>query len=124
VAWVFKRKGVILVDPTGKDPDELGLEVIELGASDVQVDDDGQLEVETEPEDFERIREAINSVGAKVISGEVTMSPSSTVPVTDEHEAEKLLRLMESLEDSDDAQHVYANFDIAAEQLERLSEAV
>jgi YebC/PmpR family DNA-binding regulatory protein len=124
VAWVFKRKGVILVDPMGKDPDELGLEVIELGASDVQVDDDGQLEVETEPEDFERIREAISSLGAKVVSAEVTMSPSSTVPVTDEREAEKLLRLMETLEDSDDAQHVYANFDIAAEQLERLSEAV
>jgi YebC/PmpR family DNA-binding regulatory protein len=124
VGWIFKRQGVILVDPTGKDPETLGLEVIELGASDVQVDDDGQLEVETEPEDFERVREGIEGLGARVVSAEVTMSPSTTVPITDEHDAEKVLRLVEALEDSDDAQSVYANFDIAAEQLERLSEAV
>ena len=124
VAWLFKRKGIILADPAGKDADELGLAVIELGASDVQVDDDGQLEVETEPEDFEKVREGIDALGARVVSAEVTMSPSNTVPVSDEREAEKVLRLVESLEDSDDAQSVYANFDIAAEQLERLSEAV
>ena len=123
VGWQFKRKGVIIADPAGRDPEELALEVIELGASDVQVDD-GQLEVETEPEDFEKVREGIEKMGVKVVSAEVTMTPNQTVPVTDEREAEKLLRLMEALEDSDDAQQVYANFDIDSEQLERLSQAV
>ncbi|MEA2645415.1 MAG: hypothetical protein QOE92_498 [Chloroflexota bacterium] len=123
VGWIFKRKGLILADPAGKDADELALEVIELGASDVQVED-GQLEVETEPEDFEKVRDGIAGLGAKIASAEVTMSPSNTVPVTDDGEASKLLRLVDALEESDDAQQVYANFDIDAAQLEKLSEAV
>ena len=123
VGWIFKRKGAIVVDPGGKNPEDVALDTIELGASDVQVED-GQLEVETEPEDLERVREGIESQGGKILSAEVTMSPTTTVPVEDDGEATKLLRLMEALEDSDDAQQVYANFDIAAAQLEKLSEAV
>jgi YebC/PmpR family DNA-binding regulatory protein len=123
VGWIFKRKGAIIADPAGKDPDELALEMIELGATDVQVSD-GQLEVETEPENFETVREGLVALGAKIASAELTMSPSQTVPVTDDAEAGKLLRLMEALEDSDDAQQVYANFDIDSEKLERLSQAV
>jgi YebC/PmpR family DNA-binding regulatory protein len=123
VGWIFKRQGVILADPAGKDPDELALEVIELGATDVQVSD-GQLEVETEPEDFEKVREGLEKLGARIVSAELTMTPSQTVPVTDDGDASTLLRLMEALEDSDDAQQVYANFDIDSEKLEKLSEAV
>jgi YebC/PmpR family DNA-binding regulatory protein len=123
VGWIFKRKGLLLVDPAGKDADELALEVIELGASDVAVED-GQLEVETEPEDFEKVREGITNIGAKIESAEVTMSPSTTISVSDQRDAEKLLKLMEDLEDSDDAQQVYANFDIDSDQLASLSEAV
>ena len=123
VGWIFKRKGIVIAEPEGKDPEELALEVIELGASDVQVDG-GQLEIETEPEDFERVREGVESMGVKVGSAELTMSPSTTVPVTDEAEAGRLLRLLDALEESDDAQQVYANFDIDAAQLEKLSEAV
>ena len=123
VSWQFRRKGVIAVDAQGKDPEELALAVIEMGASDVQVDG-GQLEVETEPEDFERVREGIVRLGAKIANAEVTMSPTSTVPVGDEADARRVLRLLDALEESDDVQHVYANFDIDTEQLERLSEAV
>jgi len=123
VAWMFKRKGVIVVDPGAHDADELGLEVIELGASDVRVED-GQLEVETEPEDFEKVREGIEQLGVRIASAEVTMSPNTTIAVGDDGEAGKLLRLMDSLEDSDDVQQVYANFDIESEQLEKLSQAV
>jgi YebC/PmpR family DNA-binding regulatory protein len=123
VGWIFKRQGVILADPADKDAEELALEVIELGASDVQVSD-GQLEIETEPDDFEKVREGLEKLGAKVVEAEVTMSPSQTVPVTDDGEASTLLRLMEGLEDSDDVQQVYANFDIDAEKLEKLSQAV
>src|SRR5258708_3706521 len=118
-AATHARKGTIFPttarrDPAGKDPEELALEVIELGASDVQVNE-GQLEVETEPEDFEKVREGLEGVGARILSAELTMSPSQTVPVSDDREASSLLRLMEALEDSDDAQQVYANFDIDSE---------
>jgi YebC/PmpR family DNA-binding regulatory protein len=123
VAWQFKRKGVIIADPAGRDAEELGLEMIELGASDVQVND-GKLEVETEPGDFEAVRAGLEAAKARVESAELTMVPDNTIPITEEREAEKLLRLMEALEDSDDAQQVYANFDIDTEQLERLSQAV
>ncbi|MFN2462303.1 MAG: YebC/PmpR family DNA-binding transcriptional regulator, partial [Candidatus Dormibacteria bacterium] len=123
VGWQFKRKGVIIADPAGRDSDELALEVIELGASDVQVND-GKLEVETDPGDFETVRASLETAKAKVESAELTMVPENTIPITDEREAEKLLRLMEALEDSDDAQQVYANFDIDSEQLERISQAV
>src|SRR5258708_217171 len=123
VGWLFKRQGVILADPAGKDPEELALEVIELGASDVQVND-GQLEVETEPEDFEKVRDGLEGLGARIVSAELTMSPSQTVPVSDDRDASSLLRLMEALEDSDDAQQVYANFDIDSEKLDKLSQAV
>src|SRR5258708_35371650 len=78
VGWLFKRQGVILADPTGKDPEELALEVIELGASDVQVNE-GQLEVETEPEDFEKVREGLEGLGARILGAELTMSPTLTV---------------------------------------------
>ena len=123
VAWIFKRQGVIMADPAGKNPDELALEVIELGATDVQVSD-RQLDVETEPDDFEKVREGLAGLGAKIASAELTMTPSQTVPVTDDSDASTLLRLMEALEDSDDAQQVYANFDIDSEKLEKLSQAV
>jgi YebC/PmpR family DNA-binding regulatory protein len=123
VAWQFKRKGVIVADPAGKDPDELALEVIELGASDVQVVD-GKLEVETEPEDFEKVRVGLEDQKARIEAAELTMVADNTIPVSDEREVEQLMRLMEALEDSDDAQQVYANFDIDSEQLERLSQAV
>ena len=123
VGWQFKRKGVIMADPAGDDPDELALEVIELGASDVQVVD-GKLEVETEPEDFEKVRVGLEAARAKIESAELTMVAENTVPVTDEREVEKLMRLMDALEEADDAQQVYANFDIDSEQLERLSQAV
>jgi YebC/PmpR family DNA-binding regulatory protein len=123
VGWIFRRRGVIILDPASKDPDELGMEVIELGASDVQVVD-GQLEIETEPEDFEKVRAGVAGLGGKVVSAEVTMTPSTTVPVAGEREAEKLLALMDALEEQDDVQHVYANFDIPSEQLERISQAV
>jgi len=123
VGWQFKRKGVIIADPGGRDADELALEVIELGATDVQVHD-GRLEVETEPGEFETVRSGLEGMKAKIESAELTMVPDNTIPISDEREAEKLLRLMEALEDSDDAQQVYANFDIDTEQLERLSQAV
>src|SRR5258708_12775734 len=98
VGWLFKRQGVILADPAGKDPEELALDVIELGASDVQVSD-GQLEGETEPEDFEKVKDGLEGLGARIVNAELTMSPSQTVPLSNDPDPSSLLPLMRALHD-------------------------
>jgi YebC/PmpR family DNA-binding regulatory protein len=122
VAYLFERKGVIEVDAAGKDPDELGLAAIEAGAEDVTVDG-GAVEVTTGPAEFEAVREALEKAGAKIENAEVTMHPKTSVPVG-EDKAPGVLRLMEALEEDDDVQQVYANFDIPADVLERVSASV
>jgi YebC/PmpR family DNA-binding regulatory protein len=119
VAYLFERKGVIEVDAGSKDPDELGLAAIEAGAEDVTVDGDA-VEVTTGPAEFEAVREALEKAGARIENAEITMHPKTSVPVG-EDKAPTVLRLMEALEDDDDVQQVYANFDIPADVLERVS---
>ncbi|HEX6489589.1 MAG TPA: YebC/PmpR family DNA-binding transcriptional regulator [Candidatus Dormibacteraeota bacterium] len=119
VGWMFDRKGVVEVDSDGKDPEEIGLAAIEAGAEDVHVDG-GSVEITTEPAEFESVRSAVEELGVKVESSEVTMQPKQTVQV-EEDKAPAVLRLLEALEDDDDVQQVYANFDIPADVLERIS---
>ncbi|HVD01017.1 MAG TPA: YebC/PmpR family DNA-binding transcriptional regulator [Candidatus Dormibacteraeota bacterium] len=119
VAYLFERKGVIEVDAAGKDPDELGLAAIEVGAEDVSVEGDS-VEVTTGPSEFEAVRAALEAAGARIENAEITMHPKSSVPVG-EDKAPSVLRLMEALEEDDDVQQVYANFDIPADVLERVS---
>lgn len=115
-AWMFSRKGVILVDKSGApDEDKLMEIVLEAGAEDL-ADSDGQLEITTAPEGLRQVREALEAAGVPVASAELTMVPQSTVPV-DGTEARKVLALIEALEDNDDVQAVYANFDIPDEVL-------
>jgi YebC/PmpR family DNA-binding regulatory protein len=122
VAWLFERKGVITADAGGRDPDEIGLAVIEAGAEDIQVEG-SSIEVTTAPSDFEAVRQAVESLGVGIENAELTMQPKQTVEV-DEERATGVLRLLESLEEDDDVQQVYANFDIAADVLERISTRV
>jgi len=122
VAYLFERKGVIEVDAAGKDPEELSLVAIEAGAEDISVDGDS-IEVTTGPNEFEAVRDALEKAGARIENAEVTMHPKSTVPVG-EDKAAGVLRLMEALEEDDDVQQVYANFDIPADVLERVSASV
>jgi YebC/PmpR family DNA-binding regulatory protein len=120
VAWQFERRGVILVDADGVDEDELTLAAAEGGAEDVSLDG-STYQVVAEPEALTAVREAIEAAGFKVESWELTMIPKTTVDVEDEATAKKILRLMDALEDNDDVQDVYANFDIPERVLETVA---
>jgi YebC/PmpR family DNA-binding regulatory protein len=122
VAYLFDRMGVIEVNAKGRDPDDLSLAAIEAGAEDISVDGDS-LEVTAGPSEFEAVRAALEEAGAKIENSDLTMHPKTSVPVG-EDKAPAVLRLMEALEDDDDVQQVYANFDIPADVLERVSASV
>ena len=119
VAWQFERRGVILVDATGVDEDELMLAAAEGGAEDVELDG-SSYQITCAPEDLAAVRAAVEAAGFTVDSAELTMIPSTTVEVGEEGTAKQVLRLMDELEENDDVQEVYANFDIP----ERVLEAV
>jgi YebC/PmpR family DNA-binding regulatory protein len=122
VGWMFERKGVISVNAGKHDPEEVGLAGIEAGADDVQVDGKS-VEITTPPAVFEKVKAAMEALGATVDNAEITMQPKQTVAVGDD-KAAAVLRLMESLEEDDDVQQVYANFDIPTNVLERVSAQV
>jgi YebC/PmpR family DNA-binding regulatory protein len=119
VSWTFEKKGLILVEKTGVDEDRLIEVALEAGAADVK-DTGKEFEVTTDAANFEQVKKAIEQASFKQTFAEVTMVPKTTVRLTGK-EAEHMLKLMEGLEDSDDVQKVYANFDIADEEMERLS---
>jgi YebC/PmpR family DNA-binding regulatory protein len=119
VAWLFERKGVVLIDGEDADEDELTLAAAEGGAEDVSRDG-SSFQVTAAPEDLRSVRAAVEEAGFAVESAELTKVPKTTVAVEDEAGARKLLRLMDALDENDDVQDVYANFDIA----ERVIEAV
>ncbi|HLK45347.1 MAG TPA: YebC/PmpR family DNA-binding transcriptional regulator [Acidimicrobiales bacterium] len=110
VAWQFERKGEIEV-ARDVDEDRLMELVMDAGAEDLGSDADG-FTVTTAPSDLASVREAIEAAGVTVASAELTMVPSSTIEVTDDAEAKRILRLMEAIDDHDDVQNVHANFDI------------
>jgi YebC/PmpR family DNA-binding regulatory protein len=119
VSWLFERRGIVMVDAEGADEDELMLAAAEGGAEDVERDG-SSFEVTCAPEQLAAVREAVEAAGFSVDAAELTMVPKTTVEVADENEAKKILRLIDQLEDNDDVQDVYANFDIP----ERVLEAV
>ncbi len=119
VSWLFERRGIVMVDAGGVDEDELMLAAAEGGAEDVELDG-SSYQVTCAPEQLATVREAIQAAGFTVDAAELTMVPKTTVEVADENEAKKILRLIDQLEDNDDVQDVFANFDIP----ERVLEAV
>jgi YebC/PmpR family DNA-binding regulatory protein len=119
VAWLFERRGVVLVEAAGADEDELTLAAAEGGAEDVALDGSSFV-VTAAPEQLSAVRAAVESAGFTIDSSELTMVPKTTVEVEDESDAKKILRLIDELEDNDDVQEVFANFDIP----ERVLEAV
>jgi len=120
VSWLFERRGVVLVPAAGTDEDELTLAAAEGGADDVALDG-SSYQVLTAPENLAAVREAIENAGFTIDSSELTMLPKTTVEVADESDAKKVLRLMDQLEDNDDVQDVYANFDIPEQVLEAVA---
>ena len=120
VAWLFERRGVILVDADRFDEDELTLAAAEGGADDVE-QDGSSFRVTAAPEALTAVREAIEAAGMEVDSSELTMVPKTTVNLEDESAAKKTLKLMDALEENDDVQEVYANFDIPEQVMEAVA---
>ena len=120
VAWLFERRAVVIVPADGVDEDELTLAAAEGGADDVSLDG-STYEVVSAPDALAAVREALESAGFTVENAELTMVPKTTVEVADESAAKKILRLIDQLEESDDIQDVYANFDIPEQVLETVA---
>jgi YebC/PmpR family DNA-binding regulatory protein len=121
VAWQFHRKGMIIVDKTsGVDEDELMMAALEAGAEDV-IDQGDTFEITTAPTDFTAVRDALGEAGIAMASADLTMIATTQVPLTTEADARKVLRVLDALEDHDDVQNVYANFDIPDEIFQAVS---
>jgi transcriptional/translational regulatory protein YebC/TACO1 len=118
VAYLFNKRGVILVDGQRHTEDDL-LVAIEAGATDI-VEDGDMFEILTEPTDLAAVRTALEEAGIELESAEVTQQPTMRVEV-DEEVAGKLLRLIDALEEHDDIGAVHANFDVSDEVLERVA---
>ena len=119
VAWLFERRGVVLVDGSA-DEDELMLAAAEGGADDIERDG-SSWQITSAPEQLTGVRSAVEAAGFTVDSAELTMIPKTTIEVDDESQAKKILRLIDALEDNDDVQEVYANFDIPERVLEEVA---
>ena len=119
VAWMFEKKGRIVFSKEDIDEDRLMELALEAGAEDV-VELESEYEVITEPGAFEDVRSAMDTAGFKSLMAEIGMVPQNSVKL-EEDKANQMLKLMEKMEDNDDVQNVYANFDISDEIMERLS---
>ena len=118
VAWIFEKKGAIVVDAGRYEEDEL-IVAIDAGAEDVQEDGD-RFRVLCEPHDLSAVRAALEQAGVEIESAGIATEPKSTVEVKG-HDAERLMKLLDALDDQDDVDEVFANFDIPDEVLEQLA---
>lgn len=116
VGYMFDRKGVITVDPKGLSEDDIMELALDAGAEDMR-DEDDSYEIITEPNDFEAVRTALEESPVEIVSAEISMLPSIYVKVEGESVA-KLLRLLDDLEEHDDIQDIWGNFDIDDDELE------
>jgi YebC/PmpR family DNA-binding regulatory protein len=125
VAYLFDKKGVIVVDGAGGaggssiNEDDL-LVAVEAGAEDVS-EDEGVFEIVTDLADFTAVRRALEDAGIELDSAELTYRPSSLVPIQHDGQVQKLMKLIDSLEENDDVAAVHANFDVPADVLERVA---
>ena len=120
VAWQFDRRGVVVVPADGVDEEELLLVAADGGADDIEQDGD-VFQVTSAPESLSAVRAAIEGAGFTVDSAELMLVPKTTVAVEDEAKARQVMRLIDGLEDNDDVQDVYANFDIPEQVLEAVA---
>jgi len=118
VAWLFDKKGLLVFPKKTTDFDKLFEAAIEAGADDV-TDEEDVFEVLTDPTAFHEVKTALEKAGFKAESGEVTMIPQTMVKLEGKN-AENMLKLMDRMEDNDDVQNVYANFDISEEEMEKM----
>ena len=118
VAWIFEKKGAIVVDGSRYGEDDV-IVAIDAGAEDVREDGD-QLRIICDPSDLSAVREALEAAGVEIESAGLATEPKSTVEVKGQ-EAEQLLKLLDALDDQDDVDEVFANFDIPEDVLEKLA---
>ncbi len=119
VSWLFNKKGYISFDKKTVDEDKIIELALEAGAEDV-TSDDNVIEVFTDVSNFENVKKVFDANGLQYIVSEISMIPQTSVKLEGKN-AETMLKLMEALEDSDDVQKVYANFDISTEEMERIA---
>lgn len=120
VAWIFEKKGLILVEKDKADEETLMTIALEANAEDIQ-EQESEWEIYTAPEFFEDVKSALEANSIPLLSAEITMLPGNTVSIEDEKQAGQLLILMDGFEENSDIQNVYANFDIPDEILEKVS---
>ena len=116
VAWMFSRKGQVVVEKARMDEEKLLNAALDAGADDMN-DDGSAWEIVCSPESFERVRDAVKALGIEPANAEVAMIPQNYVKLQGK-EAQQMLKLMEALDDHDDVQHVWANFDIEEKEIE------
>lgn len=119
VAWMFQKKGLIIIPAVQLHEDEVMELALEAGAQDVSREGD-TYEITTEPSDFETVRKAMEDRGWKIEMAEITMVPQNNVKLEGK-KAEQMLKMMDTLDDHDDLQKVFANFDISDEEMEKIS---
>ena len=119
VAWMFDKKGYVVVEKEKTTEEDLMNAALEAGAEDIQ-EDGANWEVFTAPEELEAVREGLEKAGVEFVTAEVSMIPQNRVKLTGK-EVTQMLRLMDALEDHDDVQNVHANFDIDDEELEKFA---
>jgi YebC/PmpR family DNA-binding regulatory protein len=120
VSWQFDRRGVVVVSAEGVDEDELFLAAADGGADDIE-QDGGVFQITSAPEQLAAVRGAVEAAGFTVESAELMLVPKTTVAVDDEAKARQVMRLVDALEENDDVQDVYANFDIPEQVLEAVA---
>jgi YebC/PmpR family DNA-binding regulatory protein len=116
VAWMFTRKGQVVVEKQKADEEQLLNAALDAGADDMN-DDGSAWEIVSAPESFEAVRDAVKALGLEPASAEVAMIPQNYIKLQG-REAQQMLKLMEALDDHDDVQHVWANFDIEEKEIE------
>jgi len=119
VAWMFSRKGQIIIEKDKADEEKLLNAALEAGADDMN-DDGSAWEIMTAPDSFEAVRDAVKAIGIEPASAEVAMVPQNYVKLTG-NDAKQMLKLYEAVDDHDDVQHVWANFDIEEKEIEALA---
>ncbi|UCE23276.1 MAG: YebC/PmpR family DNA-binding transcriptional regulator [Candidatus Zixiibacteriota bacterium] len=120
VAWMFEKKGIVTIELDSIDEDTLMEVATEAGAEDIMTDS-GSYEIITDPNDIYTVREALDGKSIPMVSAEVTMRPTNSVKLESESQASSMLKMYELLEENDDIQKVYANFDIDESILEKLA---
>ncbi|HHG75624.1 MAG TPA: YebC/PmpR family DNA-binding transcriptional regulator [Persephonella sp.] len=121
VSFLFEEKGVITVPKDSISEEELFEKAIEAGAEDIVSDDESYFEVRTEPKDLYSVKESLEKSGVNIEKAELTRIPTTTVEIKNPETAQKLIKLLDALEDSDDVQKVYSNFEMSEDMMKQLA---